>query len=251
MSLLLSCSFASETVTEKAYFQLHKTMKTNPSEVWVWDNHYPTNREGFVRDICMKYGFIYMHSGENIGLYAAYRRLIGHIHEFKRYEETVLFYDGDGNPQQDDWHLALEQVLTGNTRVVHSTLLNQTINRELRERGFDFETINGIKCMVPHTACTNTICGFNLRWLERVGGLTGKYFYGGNEIAMWPEYSAIERWVFLQDFIEDSVSMRDLHDWQYHQYKLLYAHKGMDMSFADYLKTNPSRIYDLEKTIFG
>ena len=248
-NIILSCSFANEKVTVKSYQALYDTTRNQPCEVWVWDNHYPLNTDGFVRQVCMDYGFKYMHSGENVGMYEAYRRLIGHLDEFAKGIENVIFYDGDCNPKVNDWHLALLAPFQ-DEKVVHTTLINQTNNRELRERGFNFETINGIKCMVTQSACTNTVCAFNIPWLKAIGGLQGKYYYGGNEVAMWPEYGG-KKWAFLADYWEDKEEMDKLHDWQYHQYKLLYAHKGMDISFAEYLKTDPEFIDNLEKHIFG
>lgn len=248
-NIILSCSFANEKVTVKSYQALYDTTRNQPCEVWVWDNHYPLNTEGFVRQVCMDFGFKYMHSGRNVGMYEAYANMIGHLNEFAKGIDNVIFYDGDNNPQVNDWHLALLEVMKDD-RVKTATLTNQVNNRELRERGFDFETINGVKVLTTHSACTNTVCAFNIPWLLSVGGLQGKYYYGGNEVALWPHYGG-NKWVFLADYWEDKEVIDKLHDWQYHQYKLLYAHKGMAGSFADYLKTDPERIDNLEKYIFG
>jgi hypothetical protein len=150
---------------------------------------------------------------------------------------------------QPNWHLALIETVKSQ-KYVCATLNNHVSNREINERGFYHSEVNGIRLQVPKQACTNTVCAFDVKFLRENGGIRGgKVYYGGNEIEMWPilEY----KWAFLTDFWDDFNQCKVFHDWQYEQYKLLYAHKGMDMSFETYVKSNPDRIYDLEKTIFG
>lgn len=247
--IILSCSFANETVTAKSYKALKDTTAINPCEVWIWDNHYPLNNPDFVRNICVENGWKYMHAGENVGLYEAYRRLQFHLKEFADDPKTVIFYDGDNNPKVNNWHLALFTVME-NENIACATLLNQVNNRELRERGFDFDNVDGVRVLVTKSACTNTVCAFDMPFLNAAGGLQGKYYYGGNEVNLWPHFKN-RKWVFLADFWENKEEIDCLHDWQYTQYKMLYAHKGLDMSFADYLKTNPQKINNIKQYIWG
>lgn len=246
MNYLLTCSYANEQVAEKSYGQLVKTMVKDPLEVRLWDNKYPLNDPDFMPKMCKKYDFKYISMDNNIGMYAAYNFLINSLPEDA---EVAVFYDGDQFPLQENWHLALiEAVKTYGYRC--ATLNNHISQREMTERGYNAIEIGGLRIQVPHQACTNTVCAFDVKFLRETGGIRGgKHYYGGNEIEMWPQLQ--HRWAFLADFWDDFNQCKAMHDWQYEQYKLLYAHKNMDMSFEKYLESKPERIYDLEKTIFG
>lgn len=249
MNYLLTCSYANELVAEKSYSQLVKTMVKDPLPVWLWDNIYPLNQPMTMQKICSKYNFLYMSMndmGGNVGMYAAYNFMINSLPDDC---EVAVFYDGDQFPVQENWHLALiKAVKDYGYRCV--TLNNHISQREMIERGFDSVEVGGLRLQIPRQACTNTICAFDVEFLRETGGIRGgKMYYGGNEIEMWPQLQY--KWAFLTDFWDDFEQCKRLHDWQYEQYKLLYAHKGMDMSFENYLASKPERIYDLEKTIFG
>jgi hypothetical protein len=222
-------------------------MVTNPLPVLMWDNCYPMNWVGFGDDIADKYGFKYHTDGENIGLYAAWNALLSELPDDC---EKVILYDGDNFPVTPDWHLALLKALD-DPKVVHATLMNDVIYNEFKKRPSTSEEINGIKVYTTHQPMTNTVCAFKTSFLHECGGiLGGKRYYGGNEMAMWPYYKG-RKWVFLSEFWEDKPKMMALHDWQYQQYKMLYAHDGLDMSFESYVKTNPERITNIEKHIWG
>lgn len=219
--------------------------KSNREVVLVWDNFYPLNRPDFLLDLCNDLRFIYMTEGENKGLYHAYNTMIKSCND-----DSVIIMDGDNFISYFEWDLAVEKVLKDD-RIGTVTLGSKTSDREMNERGFDYEMINGIRVKIPHQACTNTCCGFNTEFLKSIGGIKGsKEYYGGNEIEMWKHYRE-KKWVYLIDYKEDTELIKPLQDWQYEQYKLLYAHKGMGGSFEEYLKTNPERIENIHKFIFG
>jgi hypothetical protein len=146
----------------------------------------------------------------------------------------------------------MEAVLKDKT--VGTVTLSNTVNeREMNERGFERAVINGVRVKIAKSACTNTICGFNTKFLKDIGGLQGsKKYYGGNEVEMWKHYGE-KKWVFLEDFREETEKIQPLHDWQYQEFKLLYAHRNLDMSFEDYLLSKPIRhgFDNLIKQIFG
>ncbi len=245
MNYILTVSFANETVTAKSYQRLVDTIR-QPYKVLLWDNHYPLNSPDFLDKLCKTYKFERYTLGINIGLYAAWNCLLAYLPDDV---EKVILFDGDNYPIENDWHLALTDVIGG--PVVHSTLMHHVNRRELNERGFTSEVIKGVRVRVTNQPCTNTTCAFSVDFLNQVGGVTGgKTFYGGNELTMWPFYEG-KKWVFLEDFTEGKEEMMPLHDWQYYQYKLLYAHKGLEGDFKKYLASNPERIEDLEKQIFG
>lgn len=225
-------SYANEKVTELSLRQLAIT--ADSTRVNVWDNHYPLNRPNFVLDLCRKLGFDYYSEGQNVGMYRAYNELINMTNQ------NVILYDADCMPDKSGWDTAILEVLK-NASIGCVTLSNATNRREMMERGFSRETINGHVVKEPHSAVTNTVCGFNIDFLKSIGGLTGSHkYYGGNEIEMWRHYGP-KRWVFLDDYNELTESVKSLHDWQYEQYKLLYAHRGLGISFEEYLKTNPEQ----------
>ncbi len=225
-------SYANEKVTEISLRQLYLTAQTG--NIHVWDNHYPLNRHDFVLNLCKELGFDYHSEGENVGMYRAFNELITFTNQ------DIILFDGDCYPSQIGWDKAILEVLM-DKNVGTVTLSNRVNVREMNERGYDPLTINGHKVNRPHSACTNTVCGFNIDFLHEIGGLQGTHkYYGGNEILMWPHYSR-KSWVYLNDFWEATEAMKPLHDWQYEQYKLLYAHRGLGMSFEDYLKTNPEK----------
>ena len=241
--MIISVSFANEQVTERSYSRLAETIKANPCRVIVFDNMYPKNSIGFLKNLCMDKGFEYITMGENVGAFEAYNHLID-----KADGENIILFDGDNYPMHDDWHVALEDVLGGD--VVHSTLMNPVSKREMVERGSTFRIINGHFCKVTHTTVTCTTSAFSVKFLKSCGGLIGgNKYYGGNEIAMQKFYEG-KKWVFLEDYTEGTDQIQHLHDWEYQQYKLLYAHKGLKLSFEEYLKTNPEKIENIEKYIW-
>jgi hypothetical protein len=242
--MILVCSYSNERITELCLRQLALT-KSNRSVVLVWDNHYPLNRPDFVKNICDQFGFIYMSEGENKGMYYAYNTMLNSCND-----ETVITMDGDNFISYFQWDKAIEKVLF-DERIGTATLGSLTSDREMNERGFEPEMINGVRIKFPVSACTNTVCGWNTEFLKSIGGIKGsKEYYGGNEIEMWKHYQE-KKWVYLTDYREDTELIKPLQDWQYEQYKLLYAHKGMGGSFEEYLKTNPERIENILKYIFG
>lgn len=221
-------------------------MVTDPLPVMMFDNCYPMNWIGHGHDLSVRKNFQYFTHGVNVGLYKAWEYLLSKIPDDC---EKVILYDGDNFPTQPDWHLALLKVLDS-PEVVHSTLMNSVILNELKTRDFGREKIEGYRCYVVKQAMTNTVCAFKTSFLREIGGvLGGKKYYGGNEITMWPHYKG-RKWVFLEDFWEDKPVMMGLHDWQYQQYKMLYAHKNLDMSFEQYYSSNPERIDNIEKHIW-
>lgn len=244
---LLTVAYANQKVLAKSYEQLTRTMVTNPLPVLMWDNCYPMNWVGFAADIADRHGFKYLTDGENLGLYEALAQMMAQIPDDC---EKVIFYDGDNFPTAPDWHLALLKVLD-DPEVVHASLMNPTIWEEFKQRPHTNEQINGHEVKVASQAMTNTVCALKVSFLREIGGLLGgKKYYGGNEITMWPYYKG-RKLVYLSDFWEDEKTMKGMQDWQYEQYKMLYAHKGLDMSFESYIKTNPERITDIKKHIWG
>lgn len=248
LPVILSVSFANDAVAFKSYTSLYERMIDLPCEVWVWDNHYPLATKGFVKDLCREYGFRYMSLGENVGMYKAYNTMISEAQT-----ESVILHDGDHYIKHDNWHLILSQVMQDPTVAV-CTVNNTIITRELKERGFDPEIVNGVPVLSPHHAGVSTCGGFRKKFLDSVGGLTGGHkYYGGNEVKMWPYFNTQNRYYVLQDIFDDKEYIESMTDWQYTQYKILYAHRGLDMSFKDYLHTDPHQIDidSLLKQIFG
>lgn len=232
MNYLLTVSFANEKVAMKSYAQLVKTMKPSPCKVLLFDNHYPGHD---ARKTAEKFGFEYHSAGSNIGQYAAYNYL---INELPADTTKILFYDGDHFPLTEGWHLAMLDVLS-DPAVAHVSLKNDVTWREFEERPYDRALVFGNRVRVALQPMTNTMCGFTVEFLRLCGGVKGGHvYYGGNEIEMWKYYGG-RKWVYLEDY--EVQELKDMHDWQYEQYKLLYAQKGLDMSYEEYLNTNPEK----------
>ncbi len=240
--MILTVSFANQEVTNKSYEQMVNTMQ-NDCEVLFWDNHYPGTNGKQVADW---YGFKYFSAGKNVGLYEGFDQL---IKQLPRSCTKFVGYDGDNFPMQNNWHNALLDTIGG--EYVHSTLKNSISWREMDERGFDRYEVNGYRVRITKSAVTNTCSAYSRAFLEECGGLWGsKPLYGGNEIEMWPKYEG-KKWIFLEDFEDKWEVTKPLHDWQYEQFKLLYAHAGVEMNFDEYLAYNPERNDDLAKQLFG
>lgn len=251
-SYLLTVAYANEKVLEQSYEQLRRTMVTDPLPVLAFDNCYPLNWIGFMADLCVRRNFQYYTHGENVGLYQAWEYLLAKIPADC---EKVILYDGDNFPLSADWHLDLLNVLE-QPDIVHATLMNNVIYNEFQQRPHQKHIIthkNGQKVQVfeAKQAMTNTVCAFKTSFLQETGGIIGgKKYYGGNEIAMWKHYNEAKKWVFVPVWEDKDLMMRQ-HDWQYQQYKMLYAHNNLDMSFDQYIKTNPEKITNIEKHIWG
>lgn len=249
MSYLLTVSYANEQVATRSYMQLVNTMKDDPCKVLLFDNQYPLNPAGYMEGLCKELGFKYYRGFANVGMYQAYATLLAQLPVDCK---SAILYDGDHYPITPNWHLAILDVLKDES--VLTCNVNNLINRrELHERGFTPVAINGHRCSISKEVITATMGGWNIPVLKSIGGITSPHkYYGGNEVDMWKHYKD-HKFVVLDDYSEDKLAMDALHDWQYQEYKLLYAHRGLGISFEEYLKTDPQRHgYDnLIKQIFG
>ena len=252
MNYILSVSFANEKVATRSYENLSET--SADEQVIVLDNHYPIHRQNgrnWLRDLCDKLRFRYIDNGYNMGLYDGYNFLLT---ELPQDCKGVILHDGDHLINEEGWTKAIFDVLEDET--VGNCIVSNAINyRELHERGFESAVINGHKVRVTKQVICSTVGGWSMPFLRAIGGITApNKYYGGNEIHMWDHFRQQgKRMVVLEDFSEELDSMKALQDWQYEEYKLLYAHKGLRTSFADYLKMDPVQHgrEALLKSIFG
>jgi len=249
MNYILSISFANERVAEKSYENLSETC--GDEQVIVLDNHYPLRRQFMLRDLCERFRFHYIDNGYNMGLYDGINFLLNELpHDTK----SVIGHDGDHYLLQKGWSKAVFEVLEDES-VGMCVVSNDIIYRELHERGFESEVINGHKVRIPKQVICCTVGGWSMPYLRAIGGITApNKYYGGNEIHMWDHFRQQgKKMAVLEDFHEELDQMKALQDWQYQEYKLLYAHKGLRMSFDDYLKTDPPQygVDVLLKQIFG
>lgn len=253
MNYILSVSYANEAVAKKCYeqlaAQLQTTRKEYPCEVIIFDNQYPLNDRSFLPHLCGELGFMYQTVHQNIGLYAAYNTLIKRL---PLEVESAIFFDGDNLVNTPGWYQACTEVMEDKN--VATCIVANTINqRELNERGFTTEIINSHKVKVSKEVICSTVGAFNIPFLRQIGGFSSpNYYYGGNEIAMWRFYVGRKLCV-LDEYWEDLDTPKSMQDWQYEEYKLLYAHRGLGMSFEDYLKMEMPQIgrEKLIKEIFG
>lgn len=248
-NIIISTSYANETVATKSYEALAATVTDTP--VWILDNRYPLNRKDFAYDLAARLGFKYNSFGINVGCYDAYNWMIDNLPPDV---DKLIGYDGDILPVTPNWAKACFDVIDDPT--VGTCMLASRINqRELAERGFTAAVINGYNVKISHEVITCNTAAWSVSFLKAINGITAPHkYYGGNEIAMWKMYAEQgKKLVVLDDYWEDIDTMKALQDWQYEEYKLLYAHRGLGMSFEEYLKTNPVRHgYDnLIKEIFG
>lgn len=251
MNHILSVSFANETVATKSYENLHET--SGHEQVTVLDNHYPIYRSNgryWLRDLCERLRFIYIDAGYNMGLYDGYNHLINGLPDKC---ESVILHDGDHFINQEGWSEAAFAVIADPT--VATCIVSNRINqRELGERGFTAAEINGQKVKISHDVICCSVSAWNVGFLKSVNGVTSpNKYYGGNELEMWKYYGPNHKLVVMDDYTEDIDTMKALQDWQYEEYKLLYAHRGLGMSFDEFLKSNPVRqgADKLLKEIFG
>lgn len=253
MNYILSVSFANQAVAKLCYehlaSQLQRTAFGFPCEVIVFDNKYPLNDPKFLPNLCAELGFMYQTVNQNVGLYMAYNILISRL---PKDTQTAIFFDGDNLVDTPDWYIACSQVVQ-EPDVVHCMVANHINQRELSERGYTSEVIADHNVKVSQECICATVGAFNIPWLRSIGGTTSpNYYYGGNEIEMWRHYAG-KKLCVLDDYWEDLDTPKGLQDWQYEEYKLLYAHKGMRMSFDQYVATSPKQLgrEKLLKEIFG
>ncbi len=256
MKYILSTSYANETVAAKAYNRLAAQVyryraTTNPIEVVIFDNHYPLNDPMFLPKLCAENGFMYNHAGENIGLYAACNQMISRL---TKNCKSVIGFDGDNWIIEDDWINALYTVMEDET--VGTAMVSTPINvRELEERGYERAVINGYRVKISKQALCMSVSCWNVPFLRAINGITAPHkYYGGNEVAMQDFYAQHgKKLVVLEDYHEELDEMKALQDWQYEEYKIKYAHQGLNMSFNEFLATNPVQIGRdvLLKSIFG
>ncbi len=249
MNYILSISFANERVAEKSYENLAET--SGDEQVIILDNHYPLRRQFVLKDICERYRFHYIDAGYNMGLYDGWNFL---LETLPMECKSVILHDGDNFLLNDGWTGAIFDVLEDGT--VGNCIVSNDINyRELHERGFESETINGHKVRISKQAICCTVGGWSVPFLRSIGGITAPHkYYGGNEVHMWKYYQEQgKKLVVLEDFHEELDSMKSLQDAAYQEYKIRYAHQGMNISFDKFLESGVPLIgVDvLLKQIFG
>ena len=249
MNYILSISYANEKVANRSYENLSET--SADEQVWVLDNHYPLIRKHILGEICDRYRFHRIDNGYNMGLYDGYNHLLSLLPNDC---QSVILHDGDNFLIEEGWSRACSEVLQDET--VGTCIVSNDINyRELNERGYESVNINGHNVKISKQAICCTVGGWSLPFLRAIGGITAPHkYYGGNEVHMWDHYRQQgKKLVVLEDFHEELKSMKALQDVAYEEYKIRYAHQGMNMSFETFLESDiPLLGVDLLlKQIFG
>lgn len=202
------------------------------------DQHWPLEREKtreHLQAIAKQYGCLYIDSGRNRGLHEGFNYALSQLTIPDN--AMVIGYDPDSYPVTIGWDMAMCEVFVADPRIQWLSLWHQHATRQLLHEGagMHLEMIHGHRVRQVSRAVMNSVCGFRMGWLRRIGGLYEVLpKYGGLEVHMWPKIDG--RWVFLEDF-QEQPALYDRMNPLYKEWKWRTAHLGEpQIDFGEWLK---------------
>lgn len=205
-------------------------------EKWVLDNHYPCGEDNSVKikAAAAKYGYSYFDSGADLGLQ-------GSLNNFYKHNPqpagTIHIGVDPDSTSAVGFDKAIVDVMRADSNLVMCATMNTGIDDAIAKgRCIVLESVIGGHSVFVHPNIEMVnVCGYNLDWINSVGGFDqpNKY-YGGLEIALYRKFKR-ERLVFLLDV--PNVELVDSHlvtDPKYRQWKTEHL-KGYKGSFKEWL----------------
>jgi hypothetical protein len=224
-----------------------ETVTGNIEAHYLLDQHYPLHHSSpiftaqynsqWLRDVAHRYGFVYRDVGKNLGYHFGINEIAMNIPEISD-EDILINYDPDSMPLTYGWDEAIRKAFEHNPHLVTVGLVNQVIEAELQERGYNEHVYDGLRVRYPHRAGVMSIIAWKAGFIRKVGGLKEPCaLYGGIEGEMWPVIQAHGgRWGYLPDYHE-SPDLGRYADPEYTEWKRLHGHtREFPGDFDSYLR---------------
>lgn len=240
---ILTMAFTRPELLEKCIIALYAHGVPDDVEHYVLDQHYPlpsykVNRAQLEK-LCRLHGLKLIDAGQNLG----YHEGINWAIEQMGMEDEDILVNLDPDAQiaagSEAWLGAIFRSFFVDKSLACVGLNNETIDRELQERGFFDEIKNGITHRFMQRPVVMSIVAWQAGFIREVGGLKeNTLHYGGVEAVMWPYLCERgRRWAVLPDFWED-VSLWYEADPEYRDWKVKHGQEhSFKGSFEDYCRS--------------
>lgn len=240
---ILTMAFTRPDILERCFTDLYAKSMPSDVEHYVLDQHYPlpqytTNRRA-LEHICRRYGAHLLDAGKNLGYHEGINWAIAHMG--MEDDDVVVNLDPDAKiaAGSEAWHGAIYRSFFVDKTLACVGLNNETIDRELKERGFFDETKNGLVLRFMQRPVVMSIIAWQAGFIREVGGLKeNTLHYGGVEAVMWPYLCERgRRWAVLPNFWED-VSLWYEADPEYRDWKVKHGQEHSFLGdFESYLRS--------------
>lgn len=226
---VLTCCYNRADIAQEALAQIYKTKKLGGAG-WTHvflNQHYPFDKKNNtkkIRDLCVKYGGLWMDAGKNLGLHDGLTYMFNNLPV--KDTDYVIMIDLDNYPIQDGWDDALVRVLHYDKTLAQAHLWIPALHIDAAKHiKYEDKIVDGIRIKIPNCAFVKTVSAWPASFIKRVGGWTEPLrFWGHLEGAM---HEATKRLgmkdCYLPDFIETSQPSGRI-DPMYHQWKVDTAH---------------------------
>lgn len=237
---ILTMAFTRPDILERCFESLYGHGVPPGTEHYVLDQHYPLTTSEEVRAVCERYGAHVIDAGKNLGYHEGINWAIAHMG--LEDEDVVVNFDPDAMIKEGgshQWVESIEVAFLSDPSLAVVGINNETIDRELKERGFFDEDHKGLKLRFMARPVVMSIIAWHVGFIREVGGLKeNTLHYGGVEAIMWPYLCERgRRWAVLADFWED-VSLWYKADPEYAEWKVKHGQEhSFKGSFEDYCRS--------------
>ena len=166
----------------------------------ILDQHYPLRHKELQEAIAeykasAPYTVHWFDAGKNLGLHEGLNYMISHI-PAEHDEALIIGLDQDENPHREGWLEAMRAVMTADPACGWLSLMHPAAQAHMEKHGFTVRTPGGVNVWTHNYALINTVCGWRLSAIRKVGKFHEPHqWYGGLEIAMMPGYRDAGYWI--------------------------------------------------------
>lgn len=236
---ILTMAFTRPELVEKCIEALYKRGVPNGVEHYILDQHYPlpskAQNSERIKNICIYYGLKYLNAGKNLGYHEGINWAIEQMDLADG--DVVVNFDQDAQIAggSEAWLCAIFRSFFVDKTLACVGINNETIDRELKERGFFDESKNYLVMRFMKAPVVMSIIAWQVGFIREVGGLKeNTLHYGGVEAVMWPYLCERgRRWAVLPAYWED-VSLWHESDPEYREWKVKH---GQELSFKEDFET--------------
>lgn len=231
MSAIFTLLYNEFEVIDASLNQLRKTNVLN-LPIYAVDNDYPFLTQDMVNQLKDKYDIQIIGEKYNRGSSEGFNELINNINI-----DYAILYDCDSNPVTYGWDEVMYKLIK-NTNLAVMSLMLEVSKNEMIERGYTIWHYEDYTIWKPKAACVQSTGFYDLNYLRQIGGVKQpKKYYGGSESQMFNYWNDEHQIGYLDGYYEIPKNHGGNVNPLYSEYKIMYAHRGYDGSFEDFIKT--------------
>ena len=189
----------------------------------ILDQHYPLRHKELQNEISVykdsaPYPVHWFDAGTNLGLHDGLNYMLSHL-PTDLDDALIVGLDPDENPHTAGWLKAMHDVMAADASCGWLSLMHPAARDYMLKQGHASRVISGNTVDIPPYPLINTVCGWRLSAIRKVGAFTEPHrWYGGLESAMMPRYTEAGYWTgWLRDF--GVTNLHHLADPEYLEYK--------------------------------